>query len=70
MMADDLTLKPRVKLVGIISAVPYAVYDATGGDLLGYADDHMGPMTMSREMKNLQAPIHLDIVEIDESAWD
>lgn len=60
----------KVKLVATISAVPYAVRDFETNELLGYADEHLGPMTMSKSMSNLKNPVEIDVIEVDESAWD
>jgi len=63
---------PKIKVIlrGTCSIIPYAVYDAGTGELLGYADEHFGPMTVSKSMRNLREPIELDIIEVDESAWE
>lgn len=60
-----------VLMKGIISQIPYAAYRWPECDeLLGYADDHFGPIVLGPDMKSLKTPIEVKVIKLDESSWE
>lgn len=58
--------RPKVRMIGVCSAIPYAVRCAETDELLGYADQHFGPITLSKEMSRLRECIEVEVVSVVE----